>query len=94
MTRTELSILAPRTHRYRVRINNMMDGYHVWGMHWGWWIFWVIFILIVVWLISGTRAKIAAPLKETPLEILKRRYAAGDISTEEYEERKARLEKE
>lgn len=28
------------------------------------------------------------------MEILRRRYAAGDISTQEYEERKARLERE
>lgn len=30
--------------------------------------------------------------RETPLEILKRRYAAGEIATAEYEERKAKLE--
>ena len=31
---------------------------------------------------------------ETPLEILKKRYAQGDISTEEYQERKEELKKE
>jgi putative membrane protein len=28
---------------------------------------------------------------QTPLQILKRRYAAGEIASEEYEERRARL---
>ncbi|MBM7555762.1 SHOCT domain-containing protein [Halanaerobacter jeridensis] len=31
---------------------------------------------------------------ETPLEILKKRYAQGDISTEEYQERKEKLQEE
>lgn len=30
--------------------------------------------------------------EERPLEVLRRRYAEGKLSTEEYEERKARLE--
>jgi len=30
--------------------------------------------------------------RQTPLEILQRRYAAGEISTQEYDERKAKLE--
>lgn len=32
--------------------------------------------------------------RETPLEVLQRRYAAGEISTEEYDEHKARLERD
>lgn len=31
--------------------------------------------------------------RETPLETLRRRYAKGEISTEEYKERKARLDR-
>ncbi|MCB2426233.1 SHOCT domain-containing protein [Methylophaga sp. TMB456] len=30
--------------------------------------------------------------RETPLEILQRRYVAGEIASAEYEERKAKLE--
>ena len=29
-------------------------------------------------------------MRETPLQILQRRYAAGELLTEEYEERKSR----
>lgn len=62
------------------------------GMHLIWWIFWVLLIVLLFSLIipkqRGTMAR------ETPLEVLQRRYAAGEISSEEYEERKARLERD
>lgn len=32
--------------------------------------------------------------KDSPLDVLKRRYAEGELSREEYEERKERLERE
>ena len=34
------------------------------------------------------------PARETPLDILQRRYAEGEISTEEYDEHKERLERD
>lgn len=74
----------------------MFDGYHhMWGMHWGWWIFWIAVIAVVAWLIirgRDTSGPPAPPPRETALEVLQRRYASGEISTEEYEERCARLE--
>lgn len=75
----------------------MFDGMHdgwMWGMHWAWWTFWVLFVLLVLWFIirrSSSGAQTPAE-RETPLEILQRRYAEGEISTEEYEDRKARLQ--
>ncbi len=75
----------------------MYDGW-MWGMHWGWWIFWILLIIILVTLFRKNRTTPPGPppesRKESPLEILKRRYAAGEISTEEYEERKAHLERD
>ncbi|WP_456425583.1 SHOCT domain-containing protein [Rhodocaloribacter sp.] len=75
----------------------MYDGW-MWGMHWGWWIFWILLIIILVTLFWKNQTTPPGPppesRKESPLEILKRRYAAGEISTEEYEERKARLERD
>lgn len=32
--------------------------------------------------------------RDTPLELLQRRYAAGEITSDEYEERKTRLERD
>lgn len=59
-----------------------------WGMHFFWWIFWVCLIIMFFGLMTPIpRHKI----RDTPLQVLQRRYAAGDISTVEYEERKATL---
>jgi|TARA_R110000782_G_scaffold270482_1_gene371736 putative membrane protein len=66
------------------------DGHHFWGMHWFWWILWLIFIFWIFAIpydIPGQRKK-----KETPLDILKKRYAAGEINKNEYEEMKKTLE--
>jgi putative membrane protein len=57
-------------------------------MHMFWWLFWIV--------LFGAFFSLATPvprrrLRETPLEVLKRRYAAGEISTAEYEERKEKL---
>lgn len=68
------------------------DGYHFWGMHFVWWIIWIallIWIFASPWPIPGSRNKV-----ESPLEVLQKRYAKGEISTEEYEERKATLERD
>jgi putative membrane protein len=59
------------------------------GMHFVWWIFWVV--LILAFMSPPVRRQFGDGSGETPLEILKRRYAAGEITTEQFEERKARL---
>lgn len=63
-------------------------------------LFWLLIIVGVVWLISTlashnatpmvTNAP-AAPMVESPLDILKRRYAKGEINKEQYEEMKSTL---
>lgn len=81
----------------------MFDGTHfMWGMHWFWWVFWILAIVGVVWMINRMQqersgAPPASPresTRETPLETLQRRYAEGEITTDEYEERKERLERD
>lgn len=58
------------------------DGYHFWGMNFIWW---SIFIVIFFWVfvtpydIPGQRNK-----PDSPLDALKKRYAQGEISTNEY----------
>lgn len=65
--------------------------YNYWGMHLVWWFVWIIF---VVWIfatpydIPGQRRK-----KDTPLDILKKRLASGQITQEQYLELKSTLEK-
>ncbi|MFI5294308.1 MAG: SHOCT domain-containing protein [Thermodesulfovibrionales bacterium] len=60
-----------------------------WGMGFGWLlmiIFWLLIIFGVVYLIkliAGGGKK--EQLEEAPLDILKKRYAKGEISREEFE---------
>lgn len=78
----------------------MFDGTHfMWGMHWLWWIGWILLVGGLVWAITRSQQRQSGPPssaepRETPLEVLQRRYAEGEISTEEYEERKGRLERD
>ncbi len=67
------------------------DGWGFFGMHVFWWLFWVVLILAFFSLLTPVPRHKA---RETPLQILQRRYAAGEISTQEYEERKQRLERD
>ena len=61
------------------------------GMHVFWWIFWAALLIWAYrWVISALKRQ-DSPKQETPLELLQRRYAAGEMSTQEFEERKARL---
>lgn len=68
-----------------------------WGMHMMW-VFWLpIFILAIVFIFVLLRnnnfygSQNKSDEKETPLDILKRRYANGEISTEEFDERRNKL---
>lgn len=57
-----------------------------------WWIIWIFFL---IWIfatpydIPGQRKK-----KDTPLDILKKRFARSEITKEEFEERKNIIDKE
>ena len=70
---------------------HFVDGGWFWGMHLFWWLFWFALIAAFFSLLAPVPRH---RMRETPLQILQRRYAAGEISTEEYEERKTRLERD
>jgi putative membrane protein len=61
------------------------DG-HFGGMHLVWWIIWII-LLIWIFLIPND-IPYQKTKKEDPLNILKKRFAKGEINKEEYEESK------
>jgi putative membrane protein len=64
------------------------------GMHALWWIFWIALVIaLIFWGGSSTYPRRARP-RETPHELLRRRLANGEISTEEYEKRKAILDRD
>lgn len=64
----------------------MFYNHHFIGMHWLWWIILVSVILLVVFNVIPYRPK--NDLKEDAMDILKIRFARGEIEREEFEERK------
>ncbi len=66
-------------------------GGSFWGMHFFWWLFWVAAVMLLV---SPMTPVSPGRRRETPFQVLQRRYAAGEISTVEYEERKTVLERD
>ena len=64
------------------------------GMHMIWWFFWIIMLVSFFSFLTPVPRKKARLNRLTPLDILQRRFAAGEISTEDYEERKTRLERD
>jgi putative membrane protein len=64
--------------------------HHFWGMHLLWWIFWGVFIFwvfVTAYDVPGQRKR-----KDTPLDIIKKRFSAGEIDVEEFTRRKEKLE--
>jgi putative membrane protein len=69
------------------------------GLGWIWLmpVFWLVFLGLIVWAIvaavrrSGESKRSDSSQADSALEMLKRRYARGEISKEEYEEKKKDL---
>lgn len=73
----------------------MMDGTGG-GFMWFVWIFGVIIIGLIIWAVifvvnKSQNNSQSLPSGETPLEILRRRYAKGEITDEEFNEKKKNL---
>lgn len=64
----------------------MFYDHHFMGMHWIWWIILVVTILLLVFNIIPYRPRIEPT--EDALDILRKRFARGEIEQEEFEERK------
>jgi putative membrane protein len=80
----------------------MGPGMMGWGYGMGWFgmismaLFWIALIvgivLLIRWLLGSARGRGSGhPAEDSPLEILKRRYARGEINKEEFEEKKKDL---
>lgn len=67
----------------------MMDG---WGMTWAGWLWmavWIVALIVMVWLIVGSSRDRHAD--EDALEILRARFARGEISQQEFEQARSAL---
>ena len=73
------------------------DGGYMVGMHAGWWLFWVILIGVLFaspfLKLRGGSARWQRAVREGPSAVLQRRLAAGEITPQQYEERKALLDR-
>jgi len=56
----------------------------IWWVIWGMFIFWIFFIPFSI---PGQRFR-----KDSPLDILRKRFASGEITNDEYQENKKILE--
>jgi len=65
------------------------------GGMWFSWIFWIAVVVLIIWIIVNQNRKQNYPLQqqETPLDILKKRYAKGEITKEQFDEMKNTLER-
>jgi putative membrane protein len=76
---------------------SMMNwGNYGWGMGFGWIfmvLFWVLVVFGVAYIVQSVTRKGAGQSKsdETPIDILKKRYAKGEITKEEFERMKEEL---
>ena len=77
----------------------MMGGYGSYGMGWFGGIFMIVFwvlviagvVLLVRWVAASSKKRETGGVADSPLEILKSRYARGEINKEEFEEKKKDL---
>ena len=66
---------------------------HGWGMGIGWIIAFIL-LIVLVWIIVKAAKKSSdtgMPANKSPMDILKERYARGEIDKEEFEKRKKDL---
>ncbi len=71
-------------------------GNYGWGMGFGWIymiVFWALVILGIAYIIKLIAGREVKDGKESALDILKKRYAKGEITKEEYEKMKDDLKK-
>lgn len=75
----------------------MMNGFgeHGWGFGMGFgWIIGLLIIIAIIWIVVKSMNKnnrSLQPNSKSPLDILKERYAQGEIDKQEFEERKRDL---
>ena len=71
----------------------MMQMHYGYGGMFMWIIFLIVIGLLIYFIVQSQKTRGQTPMQnESPLDILKRRYAKGEIAREEYEKMKKDLE--
>ena len=70
------------------------DGSYMVGMHGFWWLFWLL--MIGLWFFAGwgRPGRRRDRPRETAHDLLRQRLASGEINPQQYEERKALLDRD
>lgn len=73
-----------------------MHEFHIFGggMMFFWWFLFIALVVIVAWALINSNKPKGKTASESPMDILKRRYAKGDIDKEEFEEKKEEILKQ
>lgn len=73
------------------------DGWHMDG---GWWfggmmlwmvLFWGLVVFVIAWMVRGGPSRSASDDREAAIRVLDRRFAQGEMTLDEYRERKGAL---
>jgi putative membrane protein len=64
------------------------------GMHFFWWLAWIALIIAFISTMASASRRTVRLRHDESFGILQRRYAAGEITTQEYEERKRVIERD
>ena len=64
---------------------------YYWGMPMMWFIWLPIFLIIIFVIMKMNNKRRNTPSEDSPLDILKKRYAKGEITKEQFEEMKRTL---
>lgn len=62
-----------------------------WGMGWGMWFIPILIILVIYFLVKNNSQTKNTQSSESPIDILKKRYAKGEITKEQFEEMKKNI---
>ena len=60
------------------------------GMHLYWWFFW-IFLWMLFFSFMRPMRRVAYRQLQSPMQLLQKRYAAGDITSEQYEQQRTQF---
>lgn len=68
-----------------------------WGHMWLGWFFWLVFFGAIIWFIlarinKNRSSSYNQEIKETAMDILKKRYARGELTRQEFEQMKKDIE--
>lgn len=65
----------------------MMNNLY-WGMGWGMWFIPLLSILLIYFLVKNNSQTKDGQSAESPMEVLKKRYAKGEITKDQFDEMK------